>query len=166
MKKHIRYKVHARREVVLSAGAIGSAQLLLVSGVGPAEELRAAGVDPVLDLPVGHNLQDHVTFSGNAFIVNNSRLCVNDVVTGAFAPSSTDGDLLGILRSLLGIIQSSSSVSHTCRLSHTKVALRLGVTYEKGVTLGNVTMSHRTREGPPNACVSLPLNYDRSAARS
>ncbi|GBP01889.1 Lipase member H [Eumeta japonica] len=36
----------------------------------------------------------------------------------------------------------------------------------KNVTLGNVTMSHRTRERPARPCVSLPLNYDRSAARS
>jgi choline dehydrogenase len=50
----------ARREVVLSAGAINSPQLLLLSGVGPAEELRAAGVEVRHDLPgVGRNLQDH-----------------------------------------------------------------------------------------------------------
>ena len=50
----------AEREVVLSAGAIGSPHLLLLSGVGPAEELRAAGVEVRHDLPgVGRNLQDH-----------------------------------------------------------------------------------------------------------
>jgi choline dehydrogenase len=50
----------AEREVLLSAGAINSPQLLLLSGVGPAQELRAAGVDVRLDLPgVGRNLQDH-----------------------------------------------------------------------------------------------------------
>jgi len=50
----------AAREVLLSAGAINSPQLLLLSGVGPAEELRAAGVDVRHDLPgVGRNLQDH-----------------------------------------------------------------------------------------------------------
>jgi choline dehydrogenase len=48
-------------EVVLCAGAIGSAQLLLLSGIGPADELRAVGVAPVHDLPgVGKNLQDHI----------------------------------------------------------------------------------------------------------
>ncbi len=48
-------------QIVLSAGAIGSAQLLLLSGIGPADELRALGIDPVLDLPgVGRNLQDHI----------------------------------------------------------------------------------------------------------
>ncbi|KAJ1528149.1 hypothetical protein ONE63_008063 [Megalurothrips usitatus] len=50
----------ARREVVVSAGAIHSPQLLLLSGVGPAEELQAAKVPVVADLPgVGRNLQDH-----------------------------------------------------------------------------------------------------------
>jgi choline dehydrogenase len=48
-------------EVVLSAGSIGSAQLLLLSGVGPADELSAVGVDPVHDLPgVGKTLRDHI----------------------------------------------------------------------------------------------------------
>jgi choline dehydrogenase len=52
--------VRAEREVLLSAGAINSPQLLLLSGVGPAEELRAAGVQVRHDLPgVGRNLQDH-----------------------------------------------------------------------------------------------------------
>ncbi|MER5626136.1 GMC family oxidoreductase N-terminal domain-containing protein [Streptosporangium sp. NPDC002544] len=53
--------VRARREVVLSAGAIGSPHLLMLSGLGPADELRAAGVQPVHELPeVGANLQDHL----------------------------------------------------------------------------------------------------------
>lgn len=48
-------------EVVLTAGAIGSAQLLMLSGVGPAQHLRDVGVDVTLDLPgVGSNLHDHV----------------------------------------------------------------------------------------------------------
>jgi choline dehydrogenase len=48
-------------EVVLSAGSIGSAQLLLLSGVGPADELSEVGVSPVHDLPgVGKTLRDHI----------------------------------------------------------------------------------------------------------
>jgi choline dehydrogenase len=53
--------VRAAREVVLSAGAIQSPQLLQLSGVGPAEFLREMGVPVVHDLPgVGENLQDHL----------------------------------------------------------------------------------------------------------
>jgi choline dehydrogenase len=50
----------ATREVVLSAGAYNTPQLLMLSGIGPAEDLRALGLDVVLDSPqVGRNLQDH-----------------------------------------------------------------------------------------------------------
>lgn len=53
--------VHAGREVIVSAGAIDSPRLLLQSGIGPADELRALGIDVVADLPgVGRNLHDHV----------------------------------------------------------------------------------------------------------
>ncbi|OGB47161.1 MAG: choline dehydrogenase [Burkholderiales bacterium RIFCSPLOWO2_12_FULL_65_40] len=52
---------HATREVVLSAGAVNSPQLLQLSGVGPAQLLRQHGIDVVHDLPgVGANLQDHL----------------------------------------------------------------------------------------------------------
>ena len=54
-------RIEAAVEVVLAAGALASPALLLRSGIGPAAELRAAGVTPVLDLPgVGRNLQDHL----------------------------------------------------------------------------------------------------------
>ncbi len=50
----------AKREVVLSAGAIGSPQLLMLSGIGPVDHLTSVGVEPRVDLPgVGENLQDH-----------------------------------------------------------------------------------------------------------
>jgi choline dehydrogenase len=58
--RHSEEVVRATREVLLSAGAIGSPQLLLLSGIGAADELRAAGVQPRHELPgVGRNLQDH-----------------------------------------------------------------------------------------------------------
>jgi choline dehydrogenase-like flavoprotein len=52
--------VRADREVILAAGSIGSPQLLMLSGIGPAGHLRDVGVTVVCDLPgVGANLQDH-----------------------------------------------------------------------------------------------------------
>ena len=53
--------VAVNKEVVLCGGAINSPQLLMLSGVGPAEHLRELGIDVVKDLPgVGQNLQDHL----------------------------------------------------------------------------------------------------------
>ena len=53
-------RAHASAEVIVCAGAIGSPQLLLLSGIGPAAQLRALGINPVADLPgVRENLQDH-----------------------------------------------------------------------------------------------------------
>jgi choline dehydrogenase-like flavoprotein len=54
-------EARARGEVVLSAGAIGSVQILHLSGIGPGEQLAGHGIAPLLDRPgVGRNLQDHL----------------------------------------------------------------------------------------------------------
>ena len=59
--KHI--KIFTRKEIILSAGAIGTPHILLLSGIGPEEHLQDMGIDVVHDLPgVGQNLQDHPDF--------------------------------------------------------------------------------------------------------
>ena len=56
-----RHTADADGEVVLCAGAVNSPQLLMLSGIGPADHLADHGIDPVVDLPgVGRNLQDHL----------------------------------------------------------------------------------------------------------
>jgi choline dehydrogenase len=72
-------QVRATREIVLCGGTFNSPQLLLLSGIGPAEELESAGVAVVHDLPgVGKNLQDHqsvgVVFEANGEITFDSQL--------------------------------------------------------------------------------------------
>jgi choline dehydrogenase len=55
------HSIAARREVIVSGGAVNSPHLLMLSGIGDPERLRAAGVEPRHDLPgVGANLQDHL----------------------------------------------------------------------------------------------------------
>lgn len=58
----------ANREILLCGGAINSPQLLLLSGIGPADQLKALNIDVVADLPgVGQNLQDHLA-AGVSFV--------------------------------------------------------------------------------------------------
>ncbi|XP_073835221.1 glucose dehydrogenase [FAD, quinone]-like [Musca autumnalis] len=63
------FVVKARMEVISSAGAINTPQLLMLSGVGPAKHLKEVGIKPLADLAVGFNLQDHfapaLTFTTN-----------------------------------------------------------------------------------------------------
>ncbi|MCG8594123.1 MAG: GMC family oxidoreductase N-terminal domain-containing protein [Kiloniellales bacterium] len=58
------HTVYADREVILSAGAIDSPRLLMLSGIGPAEDLGRVGIEAVADLPVGQGLQDHILGAG------------------------------------------------------------------------------------------------------
>ncbi|PTP93841.1 GMC family oxidoreductase [Vibrio splendidus] len=56
-----RYQIRSNKEVILSAGAFGSPQLLLLSGVGAKDDLEAHDIEQVHELPgVGKNLQDHI----------------------------------------------------------------------------------------------------------
>ncbi|KUM97844.1 hypothetical protein AQI95_41705 [Streptomyces yokosukanensis] len=82
-------RAYAHHETILSAGSVGSPQLLLLSGIGPADQLRAVGIDVVADLPgVGANLQDHP---------------IAGVVYGAAQPvppgRNSHGELVAALRS-------------------------------------------------------------------
>ncbi len=68
-----RAEVRARREVILSAGAIGSPQILQLSGIGPGSLLKRHGVEVAHDLPgVGENLQDHLQIRA-VFKVGNAK---------------------------------------------------------------------------------------------
>lgn len=70
VKNKKRFVLKARKEVILSAGTIGSAQILLLSGVGPREDLEKLQIPVHANLRVGYNLQDHVSLSGLTFLVD------------------------------------------------------------------------------------------------
>jgi 4-pyridoxate dehydrogenase len=53
-------QANASREVIMAAGTFNTPQILMLSGVGPAEHLRSFGINVAADLPVGKNLQDHL----------------------------------------------------------------------------------------------------------
>ncbi|GHA68212.1 MULTISPECIES: GMC family oxidoreductase [Streptomyces] len=83
------HSVRAAREVVLTAGSIGSPQILLRSGIGPERELREAGVDLFHSLPgVGRNLHDHPLVN----LVHRTRRTVPPA-------AGNHGEIIGLVRS-------------------------------------------------------------------
>jgi choline dehydrogenase len=65
-----KFVVHARKEVIVSAGAINSPKLLMLSGVGPSDHLLQLGIPVIEDLQVGYNLMDHIAMIALSFVLN------------------------------------------------------------------------------------------------
>ncbi|KAK4882362.1 hypothetical protein RN001_005681 [Aquatica leii] len=69
MKNGTTYKVQSEKEVILSAGSINSPQLLMLSGIGPQEDLERLKIPVIVNLKVGFNLQDHCALL-QTFLIN------------------------------------------------------------------------------------------------
>ncbi|XP_034936856.1 glucose dehydrogenase [FAD, quinone]-like [Chelonus insularis] len=72
VKNGVKRIVRASKEIILSAGTIDSAKLLMLSGIGPKEHLEQLGIDVIKDSKVGFHLYDHIGFFGLTFVVNAS----------------------------------------------------------------------------------------------
>jgi choline dehydrogenase len=117
----VRYRRHgrehlaaARREVILSAGALASPQLLMLSGIGPAEQLRELGIPAVVDLPgVGANLQDHpyltltwdVPAGGSLADGESAKAMLEYLLRRSGPLTSTVAEALAFVRSRPGLAQ-------------------------------------------------------------
>ncbi len=106
----------ARREVILCGGAINSPQLLKLSGIGPADELRALGIEVVRALPgVGENLQDHlefyfqvaskapITLYGKTGLLSRARIGLRWLTTGGGDGATNHFEAGGFIRSRAGV---------------------------------------------------------------
>lgn len=69
-KKGKIYEIKAKKEIILSAGSVNSPQILMLSGVGPADHLNSLGIPVIKDLKVGDNLQDHIALGGMVFTLD------------------------------------------------------------------------------------------------
>ncbi len=84
--------VTARRETILSAGAVNSPQILQLSGIGPATLLKQHGIDVLRDAPVGENLQDHLQIRA-VFKVNGTRT-LNTLASNLFGKALIGAEYL------------------------------------------------------------------------
>jgi choline dehydrogenase-like flavoprotein len=102
--------LRADLEVVLSAGAYGSPQLLLLSGVGPSEDLTGLGIPVVQHLPVGHGLQDHVLSAVNYLTDEESLLSASSPANMALFQEAGRGPLTCNIAEGGGFIQTRAGL--------------------------------------------------------
>ena len=110
--------VKAKKEVVLSAGTAGSAKILLLSGIGPKEELDKHEIPVVKDLPVGEGVQDHVlmahgiSLSGDYGVTAAEAKSIPSLLSyyilGTGALSTSGLDITGFVRTKYAIADNSS----------------------------------------------------------
>lgn len=81
IKNGVYFTAYAKKEVILSAGALNSPKILMLSGVGPAEHLQSLNIPVFANLRVGFNLQDHVTTDALIYSLSNKTSTMVDQET-------------------------------------------------------------------------------------
>lgn len=74
------FSVRATKEVILSAGAINTPQILMLSGIGPTSHLKSIGIEPIVNSAVGYNLMDHTAPGALTFTVNVTTLSISQIL--------------------------------------------------------------------------------------
>jgi choline dehydrogenase-like flavoprotein len=142
-------QVRAGREVILSAGAYHSPQLLMLSGVGPAEALAPLNMATFHELPVGQNLQDHVML--NFVCLTDKGSLISSLDPGAFelfeaegrGPVSSNGGEGGaFVRTRAGLEAPDVQFHIGCLLLHEEF---LGVPFDDAYTFGPAVVKPTSR---------------------
>ncbi|HEV7191635.1 MAG TPA: FAD-dependent oxidoreductase [Jatrophihabitantaceae bacterium] len=113
--KNGREVLQANREVIVSGGTFGSPHLLMLSGIGPADHLRAFGLDVVADLPVGDNLHDHLFVPITFAMPTGIRKPSPGYFARAFIRENLKGNSTWLARSVFEVVAFTRS-SHAGRI--------------------------------------------------
>ncbi len=148
--------LRAEREVIVSAGAYGSPQLLLLSGVGPAAQLGAFQIPVVADLPVGQDLQDHYMVTLNYLTDLESLLTALTPDNVAILQSEGRGPLTSNVGEAGGFFQTRSGATAPDVQFHQAPALFYG----EGM---GPLIAHGHAQGP---CVLKPTSHGSVTLRT
>ncbi|KAI4454916.1 glucose-methanol-choline gmc oxidoreductase [Holotrichia oblita] len=99
------YTAFANKEVILSAGAINSPQILLLSGIGPKHQLLKFGIKPIHNLPVGQKMHDHIAYSVLGYTFNDS-------ITFNFSETLKDESFINLYNKGEGPLRSINTVQN------------------------------------------------------
>jgi choline dehydrogenase len=171
-----KYTVKCKREVVLSAGAIGTPQILMLSGIGPREHLESLGIPVRFDLPVGYNLQSHIGTGEMVFTVqepvsyNPARIFMSDPLSALdylngkgplSSPSGFEG--VGFLRTKY---ENNSWPDIQISFLSLTVATDGGAIYRRALNLGDKLFSQYDKILQKEGFTLLPtLLHPRSRGR-
>jgi choline dehydrogenase len=142
-------QIRAEREVILSAGAYHSPQLLMLSGVGPSEALAPLNIETFHELPVGQNLQDHVML--NFVCLTDKGSLISSITPDAIAlfetegrgPMSSNGGEGGaFIRTRDGLAAPDVQFHIGCLLLHEEF---LGVPFDDAYTFGPAVVKPTSR---------------------
>ena len=110
------YSIYSHKEIILSAGSIGSPHILQVSGVGCRKKLKNSGIQVIHDLPgVGENLQDHlefnfqyrckqpITLNGQINLLKKLKIGIEWIITKKGLGASNHFEACGFIRSKAGV---------------------------------------------------------------
>lgn len=146
--KGVHKVIHARKGVIISAGTIGTAKLLLQSGIGPADDLKSLNIRVRKDLPVGRNLQDHVA-TGLDLVLLKADLGLSplDVLSpknliNFFYHKTGENPLSHAGCDLLGFINTNESSTEPPDLGY--MAIAAGISTDAGVIFNEIININRT----------------------
>jgi len=173
------YSVNAEREVILAGGAYNSPQLLMLSGIGPPDELTAHGIEPLIDLPgVGTNLAEHplvplvVETSAEASFMRHLRmdraalLALQWFLTGS-GPFAVNGNAAGLfartrpelerpdVQLIFAALARDSALWWPGQHAAQKFALQCSISIQHPEALGRLTLRSANPADPPRILLNL-----------
>ncbi|GJQ78174.1 hypothetical protein Trydic_g2505 [Trypoxylus dichotomus] len=171
-----KYIAYANKEVILSAGAIASPQILMLSGIGPEDQLLKFGIKPVCYLPVGRKMLDHpsylniaytfdkpLTFNGTAALDDKWFKQLYNKRTGLLANTGTGGNILFTRTSIAPNESTDIEIVYTGSSFASSGGLGLGGTFGVNDETYNFTM--KPYEGQYMGACGVFLLHPRSHGR-